>query len=737
MHVQSSIPAANNAVITFDTCGVIESVNRQAETLFGYTANELAHQHIGILLPAGYTALADDLSLPTLDRQQLPILQQGIQILATRKDQTLLLVNIKFDRVLSNGGITFRAVIEDLATQAIIPQNPLGVLQHSDQQIVVFDAMSLFFISASSGTLANLQYSMDELRTRTPLDIAVNLSVTELEKNVAVAANGKQCVEVGLRMQRKDGSDFEGVMHLQPTQIGTTPACIGLIHSFQRVPQSQAFASSSFSDKLISTLQGIVLLLDKEARILRCNPYFEKLSGYSADELDGVDWFETFIAQEQRADMRRYFNGVFKSGGNDGHVNEIILKDGSLRQVQWHSSTLTDSNGHGMGLLCTGYDVTEQLQNTTNLEQTIKMTEQATQGKSRFLAAASHDLRQPLQSLGMYLAVLNAKTDDPVLLEITTKMDQSLTTMRELMEALLDVSRFDSGAVKADVQNFELQPLLDRIVTDNIQQAHLKSLRLFTEQHNFVVKSDPGLLERVLENLVANATRYTDKGEVKICCTESNNLIDISVCDTGVGIPAEHLEHVFDEYFQLENANGKKNKGLGLGLAIVRHIADLLGHQLKISSEVGKGSKFTISVPVGEIELHEGSASPHNQLENNSPLVLFVDDDPSIVDATLMLLESERVNVLTASDGDAALAHIMNGAQPDMLITDFHLPGYNGIELVKRLRQNLKRDLPAILMTGDTSAQEIVRAQLSNCKLLHKPVDTTDLLDLIHATTPN
>ncbi len=737
MRAQPSIPTANNAVITFDTRGIIESVNRQAETLFGYTTDELANQHIGILLPAGYSALEDNVSLPPLDRQHLPILQPGIQILATRKDQTVLLINIKFDKVLSDEGITFRAIIDDLATQAIIPQNPLGVLQHSDQQIVLFDAKSLFFISASYGILANLQYSMDELRTRTPLDISVNLSAREFKKNIAAAVDGDQCIEIGLRLRRKNDTEFEGVMHLQPTQLGSTPACIGLIHNLQRVQQSQAALPSSFSDKLISTMQGIVLLLDTKASILRCNPYFEKLSGYSADELDGVDWFDTFIAPEQRADMRRYFSEVVKSGGNDGHINDIRLKDGSIRQVQWHSSVLTDSNGHHMGLLCTGYDVTAQLQNTTALEQTIRTTEQATQGKSRFLAAASHDLRQPLQSLGMYLAVLNAKIDNPILLDITTKMEQSLTTMRELMEALLDISRFDSGAVKAEVQSFELQPLLDRIVTDNIQQAHLKGLHLSTEQHSFVVKSDPGLLERVLENLVTNAARYTETGEVKICCTDTNGIIDISVCDTGIGIPAEHLEHVFDEYFQLNNATGKKNKGLGLGLAIVRHIADLLGHKLKISSEVGKGSKFTISVPVGEIEMQQGSALPHNELENNSPLVLFVDDDPSIVDATLMLLESERVNVLTAGDGDAALAHIIKGAQPDMLITDFHLPGYNGIELVKRLRQNLNRDLPAILMTGDTSAQEIVRAQVSNCKLLHKPVNTNDLLDLIHAATPN
>ena len=738
MYAQQLPPArVAHAVITFDAQGIIESVNRQAETLFGYTEKELANQHLSHLLPAGYRSIASDISLPTLTRQHLQVLGEGLQILAARKDQTLLLINIKFNRYMADTGVTFHAVIEDLATRALTPKNALGVLQNSNQQIIVFDAESLFFISASNGALNNLQYSMDELSTRTPVDLAVNLSATELEQNLEAALKSNQPVEISLRLRRKDKTEFESVLHLQLAQLGSTPTCIGLIHNLQCTQRQQAELFPSFSDKLISTLQGIVLLLDTQGKILRCNPYFEALTGYNAAELDGADWFDMFIAPEARAEMRNYFAEVVKRGGNDGHINRIKMKNGGDRQIQWHSSLMKDSNGHAMGLLCTGYDVTQQTENTAELEQAIKKVEQATQGKSRFLAAASHDLRQPLQSLGMYLAVLNAKLDNPVLLEIAGKMEQSLTSMRELLDALLDISRFDQGAVKPKVSNFPLQPLLDRIVTDNIQQAEAKNIHLVAEQHKFMVQSDPGLLERLLENLVTNATRYTHSGEVTIRCEADGTNVNISVCDTGVGIPAEDLERVFDEYYQIENASGEKNKGLGLGLAIVRHIADLLNHPLRVSSEVDKGSTFTVSVPAGKTDGLGLLAPLHPLHVGNQPLVLLVDDDASIVDATLMLLETEEVSVLTAGDGDAALDHISNGAQPDILITDFRLPGYSGVELVKRLRTALGRELPVVMMTGDTSAQDISRAQLSNCTLLHKPVDTNDLLRLIYAVNLN
>jgi PAS domain S-box-containing protein len=738
MYAQQLPPArVDHPIITFNAQGIIESVNRQAETLLGYTEKELTNQHLSRLLPAAYRSITNDMSLPTLTRLHLQVLGEGLQILAARKDQTLLLINIKFHKYLTDNGVTFHAVIEDLATRALTPKNALGVLQNSSQQIIVFDAESLFFISASNGALNNLQYSMDELSTRTPVDLAVNLSTTELEQSLEAALKSDHPVEISLRLRRKNKTEFESVLNLQLAQLGSTPTCIGLIHNLQCTQRHQAELFPSFSDKLIATLQGIVLLLDTEGKILQCNPYFEALTGYSAAELDGADYFDIFIPQEARAEMRIYFAEVVKRGGNDGHINRINMKNGGDRQIQWHSSLLKDFNGHAMGLLCTGSDVTQQTENTAALEQAIKKVEQATQGKSRFLAAASHDLRQPLQSLGMYLAVLNAKLDNPILLEIAGKMEQSLTSMRELLDALLDISRFDKGAVKPKVSNFPLQPLLDRIVTDNIQQAEAKGIHLVAEQQNFMVESDPGLLERLLENLVTNATRYTNSGEVNIGCEADGTNVNISVCDTGIGIPAEDLERVFDEYYQIENANRAKNKGLGLGLAIVRHIADLLNHPLRVSSEVDKWSTFSVSVPASTTNALGLLAPLHPHHAGNQPLVLLVDDDASIVDATLMLLETEQVSVLTAGDGDTALDHISNGAQPDILITDFRLPGYNGIELVKRLRTALGRELPVVMMTGDTSAQDFSRAQLSNCTLLHKPVDTNDLLRLIYAVNLN
>lgn len=488
-----------------------------------------------------------------------------------------------------------------------------------------------------------------------------------------------------------------------------------------------------FSDSLIATLRGIVLVLDTGGRITLVNPYFEELTGYAEDEILGRDWFDTFIPEDERDTIRKFFAVVLGERMNDGYTNAIMTKSGEQLLIEWHSKTLDDPDGRILGMLCTGYDVTGRVAAATQLKEAKDEAERSTATKSRFLAAASHDLRQPLHSLGLYLSVLKGKLDDSELQDIAGKMRHSLDAMGEILETLLDISKLEGGSIVPEKVDVNLRNLLNSVVTHNMQQAEDKGLKLESICEDCMVRTDAALLSRVIENFVTNAIRYTDRGRVTIECHCREGSVRIAVSDTGCGIDGESLDRIFDEYYQLENAARDRGKGLGLGLAIVRHIARLLEHPIDVSSVPGKGSTFFIDVPLGEanqVRTAEVAASSSSRA-SHAPVVLLVDDDPAIIDASRMLLESAGVRVHSASNGDDALALIESGVRPDVLVSDYRLPGMSGVELIRRMRNATKQDIRSVLMTGDTSSSEIAAANVENCTVLHKPFDSNQLLSLL------
>jgi len=493
---------------------------------------------------------------------------------------------------------------------------------------------------------------------------------------------------------------------------------------------------SNLSIDLVEIIRGIVLILDPDGRIARCNPYFESLTGYAASEVIGKDWFDTFIPASDRDEIRDFFSVVMKEGLNDGYTNNILKKNGEACLIEWHSKTLDGEDGQIAGMLCTGFDVTERNAITLELERAKEEAVKATTTKSRFLAAASHDLRQPLQSLGLYLSALSLQGDEAKRDDIAEKMGQSLDTMGKLLDALLDISKLESGSVVAHKCDFHLKDVLDRVVTDNLQQAEEKGLKLARAGADCAVFSDPVLLERVIENLVTNAVRYSEQGKVTIDCVRKDKAVQIAVRDTGIGIPEDQIENVFEEYYQLNNQARDKQKGLGLGLSIVKHICRILDHPLAVSSVNGDGTTFTVEVPLGQkIEKAEPEKPDVSPRGNHEIVALFVDDDPAILNAITTLLNLVGIQMHSASSGDEALAHVEAGVRPDILISDYRLPDYNGVEVVRRVRSATVDDLPSVLLTGDTSMNEIEKANLDNCAVLHKPFDPDQLISLINRLT--
>jgi len=364
----------------------------------------------------------------------------------------------------------------------------------------------------------------------------------------------------------------------------------------------------------------------------------------------------------------------------------------------------------------------------------MDMAERANHAKSRFFAAASHDLRQPLHALTLFVAALKARSQQTETQNLVDNIEASTATMEQLFNALLDISRLDAGTIEAHPLHFRLHDLLLDLDKQFGALATEKRLRLRFRPCDITLFSDPLLIERILVNLISNAIRYTDDGGVLIACRRRGRMLRLSVIDTGRGIPLDQQESVFQEFVQLHNPARDRNKGLGLGLAIVSRLGRLLGHRVELRSRPGHGSVFSIDVPLGDAQLikaHTAAASPG--FIPDDALVLLVDDESAILRGMAELFDNWHIDLVTAHSADEAVQWLDSiGRVPDVIVSDYRLPDdTDGIEVVARLRQKYGPDIPAILVTGDTAPDTILRISQAGFPLLHKPLRPAKLRALL------
>jgi len=371
---------------------------------------------------------------------------------------------------------------------------------------------------------------------------------------------------------------------------------------------------------------------------------------------------------------------------------------------------------------------------TADLAAKKDMAERANHAKSRFFAAASHDLRQPLHALSLFVAALKARNQQPEAQTLIDNIEASTAAMELLFNALLDISRLDAGTIEAHPVHFPLQKMLDDLNHQFSALAAEKQLRLRFRPCDVTLYSDPLLIERILVNLIANAIRYTDDGGVLVACQRRGRMVRLSVIDTGRGIPPEQQESVFQEFVQLHNPARDRSKGLGLGLAIVSRLGRLLGHRVNLRSRPGHGSLFSIDVPCGDASLIQPPTptSAPGQIPADA-LVLLVDDESAILRGMAELFDNWNIDLVTAhsaAEAEEWLASI--GRTPDVIVSDYRLPDdTDGIEVITRLRQQFGRDIPAIVVTGDTAPDTILRISQAGFPLLHKPLRPAKLRALL------
>jgi two-component system, sensor histidine kinase len=350
--------------------------------------------------------------------------------------------------------------------------------------------------------------------------------------------------------------------------------------------------------------------------------------------------------------------------------------------------------------------------------------EQANIAKSSFLAAASHDLRQPVHALGLLVGALQGHAMSDEMRRLVEEIGGSVAAMDGLFKSLLDISKLDAGVVETQIEIFPIQPLLERVCRDYVAEAEAKGLRLVWRPCSAIVRTDPVLMERIVRNLVSNAVRYTDRGRIVLGCRRQNGL-RVEVWDTGRGIPLDQQQQVFREFYQLANIERDRAKGLGLGLAIVDRLAKLLDCPLTLRSAPGKGSVFRILVPLADKQLLGAQTAPEAPVSAMPRgLILVIDDDAVIQGAMQGLLSSWGHDVVAAGSCAEMLERIATSfRRPDLIICDYRLrDGENGIDVIKRLQSEYNDEIPAVLVTGDTAPERLKDAQESGLILLHKPV---------------
>jgi signal transduction histidine kinase/CheY-like chemotaxis protein len=417
--------------------------------------------------------------------------------------------------------------------------------------------------------------------------------------------------------------------------------------------------------------------------------------------------------------------------GDEVHLYTALVMSVAGGFVLAYGDQLNDLMTRSLAMRYENFDLIGELKEQSRAAHEARAAaETANRAKSQLLAAASHDLRQPLHALGLYTAALAARAGNSEWHPLVGSVQRAVAALETQFEQLLDLSRLEAGALTPALARVNLAPLLTRVARELAPQAEAKGLALRVAPTRLAVRSDSGLLERIVRNLVANAIRHTDRGGVLVGARRHAEAIAIDVIDSGVGIAAEHRERIFEEFYQVRDTrSSRSHAGMGLGLAIVRRLALLLGHRIEVTSTVGRGSRFRVvavaaAAPSTRSPAGAGRCARAPASGLAGALVAVIDDDSAAVDAMSALFATWGTQTVGGVDAPALLHALAAGAVvPDLIVADLRLAGgQNGIDAIHRVRDELGEPVPAFLVSGDTGTTAERAARAAGLVLLAKPV---------------
>lgn len=504
--------------------------------------------------------------------------------------------------------------------------------------------------------------------------------------------------------------------------------------------ESTLMLSSALVRSVLDSLPDAMVIIDATGSILFANHQVSEMFGHANAELVGGP-VEILLPERFR---RRHV------GHRSGYTSNVrvrpmgagldlfaVRKDGTEFPVEISLSPITQ--GDAVLVAAAIRDVSERRRVEQALMEARRDADHANLAKSRFLATASHDLRQPLQTLGLLNGALRRMISDAECREVLEQQEQAVGGMSRLLNALLDISKLESGAIKLELNDFEIAPLFEEMRREFAGIASSKGLRFSIDSPSELAHSDPVLIGQVLRNLVSNAIKYTQSGSIELRCVPRDSTLRIEVRDTGVGIAADQAALIFDEFYQIGVSPNSSRDGYGLGLSIVQRIARLLQFKVEVSSVSGVGSVFSFELPRARharaIAAAPGPRIAQEEAGHGTFQLLLVEDEPGVRNAMRMLLKIEGYRVVTAASAREALDQLRAAdANFDLIVTDYHLDGgQTGTQVIAAARELLGDALKAVLVTGDTSTAVRELSADANLRIISKPINSDELLELVRS----
>jgi two-component system, sensor histidine kinase len=485
---------------------------------------------------------------------------------------------------------------------------------------------------------------------------------------------------------------------------------------------------------IVDTAVDAMVVIDEAGAIQSFNKAAETIFGYTADEAVGRNVSMLMPEPDHSAHDDYILNyrrtGIRKIIGSGREV-QGQRQDGSLFPLELSiEEWRIGEQRYFTGIM---RDITRRKGMEEDLRLAKETAEQADLAKGKFLAAASHDLRQPMQSVMFFANALERHIADEEGRRKLSHLERGLDTLKNLLDSLLDVSRLDAGVVQTNIQEFPLHPMIEHIGAAYAPLAADKGLKLTVSPCRMTVISDRTLLERMVRDLIENALRYTETGEIRLTCFEAGGWVRIIVQDTGIGIPPDQLSRIFEEFHQVGNPERDRQQGLGLGLAIVRRLSNLLSHKVSVHSDVGRGSVFAIEVPLGKSDAGTlpvvRTAAVPMPANGNGCFAVIIDDDAIVLMGLQVILGEWGFEVLAAGSEEQALERLSRiGRRPDIIIADYRLrDGKIGTDAIRNIRERIGSTVPGVILTGETGSECQQDAARYNLDIAHKPVTPRQL----------
>lgn len=737
------VTASSDAILRVGLDLTVQSWNPGATAIFGYCESEAMGRSLNDLIAP--PELRDD--QPEHYRQVI-VEQKAIFVETTRrrKDGGRLFVELSAAPIQDLDGktiaisVTFRDVSERKRAEEILRQQDDKLRASQLRLRIAADAARMTYADYdfSSGRLELAEnyaqvmcHSSSAQRADSPVEFIDDLVLNAAPADRARVRQAHQDFLAGkpkgsltYRVLCDDGAErwIESAWTLQSDASGKPLRSMITCRDVTAVEGGRALETArNKSEEILATIADGFCALDKNWRFDFINVHAEVMLGKKAADVLGHSYFQVFPHAE---DTQLHAN--FARVMAEKHPLDFELMCPILKRPTSFSVHPTREGGIWVGFR----DVSEQRAVEAALIAAKAEAERANAAKSTFLAAASHDLRQPVQSLVLLLAIAEREAQaQPKTKKIIALMKRSLDGLNALLGAVLDLSRLDAGVESPIFETVDLGAKLLRLHDEYAPRAAAKGLELRLAPRRIFVRSDARLLARAIRNLIENALRYTSTGGVLVGVRRRGAYVRIDVYDTGVGIPAGQQANIFEEFHQLHNPGRDLEKGLGLGLAIVARLASLLGAEIEVSSRPGRGSRFSLVLP--EVA---GVSSPirsesETAIRDPGGRVLIVEDNAVVRHSLTAMLDNWGYDATAVASGEEALELAATGDLPfDILITDQRLgAGLTGTDTAREINRRASRALPALVLTGDTAKERIAEINSSGYSMLHKPVSATEL----------